>query len=91
MKRLAELALLMFTGKDNVTPDLGRVLWALGVVAGLVLFAYAVVVRGQPFDWPSFGVGLGAALAAGGATLWLKRSTEPETAQGPAKPDGGAQ
>ena len=66
-----------FTGKDNQTLDLGRILWALGV---LVFFAMSIysVWHGTPFNAIDWGTGFAAVLTAGGATLWLKRETEPK-------------
>lgn len=66
-----------FTGVDGQTWDIGRILWAKGVVVFLWLATYTVVCQKKPFDLTSFGVGLGAVLAAGGAALGMKARTEP--------------
>ena len=67
----------IFAGKDNHTLDLGRILWAIGV---LVYFALSVHAQwhGQVFDPVAWGGGFGAILAAGGAALWAKKDTEPK-------------
>ena len=66
----------MFTGKDNKTIDLGRVLWAKAVVAFLAIGFYGIY-EGNPMDYLAFGTGLAAVLAAGGAAIGLKAKTEP--------------
>jgi len=76
----------MFTGKDNKTLDLGRVLWAKAVVAFLGLAFYGVY-KGNPVDYIAFGTGLAAVLAAGGAAIGLKAKTEPEDLNGDGIPD----
>jgi hypothetical protein len=65
-----------FTGVDGVTYDLGRALWAAGVLVFLGATVYAIY-RGQQWDAIAYGTGFGAVLAAGGAALWLKRGTDP--------------
>ena len=66
-----------FTTADGESFDVGRVLWAQGVIVFLGLAIYSVVGQGHPFDMQSFGIGLGATLAAGGAALGFKAKTEP--------------
>ena len=66
-----------FTGKDNQTIDVGRILWALGVLVFLYLSVYDII-RGSKFDAQMWGIGFGAVLAAGGAAIALKAKTEPE-------------
>jgi hypothetical protein len=66
-----------FTTADGESFDIGRVLWAQGVIVFLGLAIYSVVGQGRPFDMQAFGIGLGAALAAGGAALGFKARTEP--------------
>jgi len=77
MSKFKNILLQTFTGKDNKTLDLGRILWAKGV---LIFFGLSIydVYRGSPFDASVWGIGLGAVLAAGGAALALKSSTEPQ-------------
>lgn len=76
MNRLKTMFRQLFTGKDNKTLDLGRVLWAKSV---LVLLAVALVqvYKGNPIDFMNFGAGIAAVLAAGGAAIGLKSNTEP--------------
>ena len=75
----------MFTGKDNKTIDLGRVLWAKAVVAFLGIGFYGIY-NGNPMDYLAYGTGLAAVLAAGGAAIGLKSKTEPD-ADGDGIPD----
>jgi hypothetical protein len=66
----------MFTGKDNKTLDLGRVLWAMSVVSFLAIGFYGIY-KGNPMDYLGFGTALAALLAGGGAAIGLKAKTEP--------------
>jgi hypothetical protein len=66
----------LFTGKDNTTGDLGRVLWAFFSVA-LAGHEALSVVHGQPFDPIAFATASAALMAGGGAALGLKAKTEP--------------
>lgn len=73
----------VLTGRDNETFAHARVLAAVGVAWYLVLGAWAVLVRGQPFDPQAFGIGLGAALAAGGFAVQTTGAGEPFRDQEP--------
>ena len=68
----------MFTGPDNTTGDLGRVLIALSTFTALGLTIYSVVWKGTPWDISQYGLGIGGLLFGGGGMLLLKRSTEPQ-------------
>ena len=74
--KLKNLIFQTFTGKDNKTLDLGRILWAKGV---LIFFGLSIydITRGATFDASTWGIGLGAVLAAGGAALAMKAGAEP--------------
>lgn len=67
----------MFTGRDNKTYDLGRVLWFQSIQAFIGVSAYALH-KGGTFDPVLWGAGLAALMASGGAALGLKSGTEPE-------------
>lgn len=58
--------------------DIGRVLWAIAVLVFLALACIAVLLNKQTFDPQTFGIGLGAVMAAGGAALGMKHRTEPD-------------
>jgi hypothetical protein len=66
----------MFTGIDNKTYDIGRVLWFETVNAYIFLTVYAIYT-GKDIDFVTWGGGLAALLGAGGAAIGLKGSTEP--------------
>lgn len=66
----------VFTGKDNQTHDIGRVLWFIGVVAFIGFSAFRVYTKGE-FDAIGYGTGLGGLLAGGGLGINLKAKTEP--------------
>ena len=66
----------MFTGKDNKSGDVGRVLWTFLTVALTFLEAHSVY-KGTPFDPIAFSTGATAILAGGAGALGLKARTEP--------------
>lgn len=72
-----------FTGEDNQTFDLGRLLWAVGVLALLGLTVYSVVFKGAVFSATEFGLAFAGLLMAGGGALAFKRHTEPKANPGP--------
>lgn len=65
------------TGIDGESFDIGRVLWALAFMIGMVLEIYSTI-EGKQFDLQAFGIGVGALLLAGGGALKIKSSTEPQ-------------
>lgn len=67
----------LFTGKDNKSLDVGRVIWLLSVVS-FITFAFIGLYLDKATDYISYGAGLSTLLAAGGAALGLKGKTEPE-------------
>ncbi len=66
----------LFTGADNKTYDLGRVLWAKASLAFVFLSGWEIL-HGGHFDPMAWGGGMAAVLAAGGAALGMKSNTEP--------------
>lgn len=78
----------LFTGKDNATADIGRVLWAISFVVGMGLVIFSTVTS-KPFDFINYGVGVGGLLAAGAAALKLKETTEPKGHDDAADPKPG--
>jgi hypothetical protein len=68
----------IFTGRDNVTYDIGRVLWFKAVCAFILISAYEVY-RGVNIDMIAWGTGLAALLGGGGAAIGMKSSTEPDS------------
>lgn len=67
----------LFTGRDNHTIDIGRVLMFQAVQSYMILTAY-FIYKGGAFDFIAYGSGLAALLAAGSAGLAMKAGTEPE-------------
>lgn len=67
----------IFTGVDNQTYDIGRVMAGVTSAAGIFLQCWSVVVQNNPFNMQEFGVGAGALAAGIGAMLKLKEQTEP--------------
>jgi hypothetical protein len=73
---MKEFFMKLFSGADNATVDLGRILWAKMsfVYCGASVYA---IHAGQAFSPEMWGLGAGAVLASGGAGLALKAKTEP--------------
>jgi len=67
----------IFTGKDNQTYDIGRVLWAIGVIAFICFAGYEAIQKGI-FDAMGYGTGFGAVLAGGGVGIGTKIKGEPD-------------
>lgn len=67
----------LFTGVDNKTPDLLRVLVFVGAIF-MVIYSGVSVYRTGNFDPMAFGTGFGGLLAGGGAGVGFKRLTEPD-------------
>ena len=65
------------TGADNQTYDIGRFLWGIAFFVGIGL-VIASFVTGRAFDLQQYGIGVGALLTGGGASLALKAKTEPK-------------
>lgn len=65
-----------FTGKDNSTIDVGRLMWGIGAISFIVLSIIMVIKTGtfNPLEW-----GSGFAVINGGsaAGVKLKESAEP--------------
>jgi hypothetical protein len=69
--------LQVFTGADNQTLDLGRILWFKMSLAYIGLTAFHIIAHHAAFDPVAFGSGAAAVLAGGGAGVAIKANTEP--------------
>ena len=67
----------VLTGRDNKSADIGRVLFAAAIVTAIVLEVFVVVWRAAAFDLVQFCGGISSILLAGGASLAVKKDTEP--------------
>lgn len=67
----------MFTGKDNQTYSALRIGWFIMLIHALALSSYDVYVLKAHFDMQSFGIMVGAIVAAGGIALGQAAKTEP--------------
>lgn len=66
-----------FTGKDNETLDIGRIIWAVGALVFFGLSVYAAVHL-HVFDAIAYGTAFGAIMAGGGIGIGMKGRTEPD-------------
>jgi hypothetical protein len=66
-------ALTTSTGEDY---DVGRILWVIAVMAGIVYAGVDLLIMHNKFDITQYGIGIGSLLAAGGGALALKANTE---------------
>jgi len=80
----------LFTGIDNKTVDLGRILWAKMAVCYVALTGWHIWQNPQgALDFISWATGAAGLLAGGGAGLRLKSITEPgPPAPAPCPPKG---
>lgn len=62
-----------FTGKDNQTGDIHRVL----IFIGCIVFFYCTIYNVHTFNYVEFATAFGLILAGGAGALKLKESTEP--------------
>lgn len=69
---LRDLLRQLMTDSDNVTHDLYRYLAVVSIAVGLSLSIYSVV-KGQPFDMQTFGIGVGSLFAGVGVAIGLKK------------------
>jgi hypothetical protein len=65
---------MILTGSDNITYELGRILWFFGTVIFFGLAIYSVVFQKEKFDALTYGLGLGSLLGLGG--FGIERSTD---------------
>lgn len=61
----------------NDSYDWVRVVAFIAALEGLGLELYVVVARQSPFDFVSFGTGLGLLIAAGAGGMWARKDVEP--------------
>jgi hypothetical protein len=66
----------LLTGKDNQTYDIGRVTWLLGLIAVIALAAYEVMHTSVSLR--ELAESLGIVSGAGGASVMMKKDTEPQ-------------
>lgn len=78
MDKLKTFLVHIFTGVDNHTFDIARVLWAVSCLTFLILAIVHVVVNKAPFDAQNFGLGAGGVLAGGGIGVGTKSNSEPQ-------------
>lgn len=67
---------ILTADKASETYDLVRVATATSLAVGLGLVLFTVVIREQPFDFGTFGTGVGLILAAGGGAMWARKDRE---------------
>jgi hypothetical protein len=65
-----------FTTATGTDFDLGRILWAISVLAGIAYAGFDLIYLRNPFNITTFGAGVGILLAAGAGSLYMKSSTE---------------
>lgn len=61
----------LFTGKDNQTYDISRVMLCVGFVAYIIFTGFHVYTKGE-FDSSGFGVGMGSFLGGSGMGIGAK-------------------
>ena len=69
----------IFTEKDGLSWSLARVGWGLSLFVFLGLAVWDVTIQKSHFDMQSFGIGLGAVIAAGGISIGWQAKTEADS------------
>jgi hypothetical protein len=64
----------LFTGSDNATLDMGRVIWFMGTC----VFLFCELINIKTFDGQQFAMSLSTILVGGAGALLIKQSTEPK-------------
>ena len=72
---MIDLTKQLLTGKDNETYDLGRVSWAVCLIAVIGFSIYQILHT--EFSLREFGETIGAVVGVHSAGIWAKRDTEP--------------
>jgi len=66
----------LLTGKDNQTYDIGRVTWFLGFIAVISIAGYEVMHSSVSLR--ELAEALGIVSGAGGASVMMKKDSEPQ-------------
>lgn len=64
----------LFTGSDNSTLDIGRVMWFMGAIVNFYCTFYNI----SAFNTANFCAAFGSYLVLGAGALRLKQNTEPK-------------
>lgn len=67
----------LFTGADNATFDVGRVLWAVVTVYAMVLQGVDVVINHVAMNIQGFATGMGVMFTTGAVGVAVKAGAEP--------------
>ena len=67
----------ILTGKDNQTYEVARVGWFFGLIFYCAMTFISSYHNGYQFPYENWAIGFGAIMAAGGASVKMKESTEP--------------
>lgn len=71
------ILLHLFTGKDGISLDLGRVMWVVTAFAHIAYTAWQAAVL-KVFDPTAFATGAGLIAGGFGANILMKAQTEPD-------------
>ncbi len=67
----------LISGKDNVTPDIGRVMYGVSMIWFHFGQGWSLFHDHHPFDPKGYAETVGGLAAAFGVHLWMKSNTEP--------------
>ena len=76
MKLISQVFKDCLTTETGVDYDIGRILWLLFSIAGIVYSGFDLFYLHNKFDIVQFGIGAGGLLSLGGLALKLKKDTE---------------
>ena len=68
----------ILTGKDNQTYDIARIGWFFGLIFYCIMTFISSYHNGYQFPYKDWAIGFGAIMAASGASVKFKESSEPQ-------------
>ena len=75
---MADFIRSAFSGRNDKSIDIGRIIWPVTHFSLIVLHGFAVIANHAAFDPMAFATSHAALMAAGGGSLLLKATTEPK-------------
>ena len=69
----------MITTVSGDAVDIVRIMSIIGFATFIALAIYNVIIKGQPFDYQSFGIGLGGVIAATGVGIKMNPDNKSTT------------
>jgi hypothetical protein len=75
MEKMKKVIKDWFTEVDNNTFDITKALAVVSILSGVSLAIFAVVLKGQVFNYQDYGMGTAALFAGVGVALGMKKDS----------------